>query len=188
MAIDETRSYCQSNDYRFAYFYCDFKDSSYQNPVNVIGSLIGQLAKQQIAFPECVQRLYDDHSQGRVRPSIEELFDLIQDVLKGELRHTYLVLDALDECTDRTELLMGLVKLNSYSDLNVNILVTSREERDIKQEFNGLPSHCLKEADIAGDVELYVTAEMEKEKRLKNMTPVVKLRIKSTLVEGAKGM
>ena len=189
MAIDETRSYCRSNDHQFAYLYCDFKDSSYQTPVKVLGSLIGQLAKQQSEFPDCVQHLYDDHSnEGARPPSMEELFDLIRDVLKGKLCHTYLVLDALDECADRMELLKGLVKLNSNSDLKVNILVTSREERDIKQEFTGLPSHCLREADIAGDVELYVTAEMEREKRFKNIPPVVKLRIKSTLVEGAKGM
>lgn len=113
-------------------------------------------------------------------------------MLKNEIsrgaRRTYIVIDALDECTNREGLLDGLAELHSLMDLGLNILVTSRKENDIKDTFESLPSLFIKESDIAKDVELYVKSEIEKRKELKERTDVVKARITSTLVEGAKGM
>jgi hypothetical protein len=48
--------------------------------------------------------------------------------------------DAVDECTDREDLLAGLSVLQSLLDLKVNILVASRGENDFKDAFDGLPS------------------------------------------------
>ncbi|KAI9763310.1 MAG: hypothetical protein M1839_006521, partial [Geoglossum umbratile] len=83
---------------------------------------------------------------------------------------------------------VNAIQQHSLSDLPLNILVTSRKEYDITQAFGGLPELSIKESDIAADVELYVTAEIEKRQRLKGMSDPVKSRIKLALVEGAHGM
>jgi hypothetical protein len=145
---------------------------------------------QETTIPERLLDLYEMHSKSRVRPSLQALLDLLANVLEGPngLRRTYIIVDAVDECTDREDLLAGLNALQSLSDLKVNILVASRGENDIKDAFDGLPSLLIKESDIASDVELYVLSEMEKRKSLKGKPDVVKSRIKSALVKGAKGM
>jgi hypothetical protein len=190
MAIDKIQTYCQSNKHRLAYFYCDFKDSILQTPTNLLGSIIGQLIVQENDLPEIVQSFYNKFRSRREKPSLEELFDLLRNLLyetDGDCR-TYIALDALDECDDRTELLDLLRKMQLLSDLKVNFLITSRKESDMEESFCGLPFFSIKEDDIAADVELYVTAEIAKEKKLRTKPVAVKERMKSALVAGAKGM
>ena len=188
MAIGEIQSYCKLNDHRLAYFYCDFKDSKFQDPINVLGSVIGQLIVQETELPDGLESLFQNCSKARMRPGLESLLDVLKNETSSGARRTHIVIDALDECTNREGLLDGLAKLYSLSDLRLNILVTSRKENDIKDAFKSLPSLCIKDSDIAKDVELYVKSEIEKRKKLKEKTDAVKARISSTLVEGAKGM
>jgi hypothetical protein len=156
----------------------------------VVGSIIGQLVMQETNIPEHLLDLYEMHSKSRTRPSLQALLDLLANFLEGTngLRRTYIIVDAVDECTDREDLLAGLSVLQSLSDLKVNILVASRGENDIKDAFDGLPSLVIKESNIASDVELYVLSEIEKRKSLKGKPDKVKSRIQSALVTGAKGM
>ena len=145
MAIDEIQSYCLGNRHRFAYFYCDFKDSIYQNPINMVGSLIGQLAMQEIELPETVEAFYDKYSRRREKPCLHELFDLLRDLLNESSgnRRTYIVLDALDECNGRNELLEFLRELQLSPELKVTIMVTSQKESNIEESFRGLPFLCI---------------------------------------------
>ena len=188
MAINETQNYCKLNDHRLAYFYCDFKDSKFQDPINVIGSVVGQLAVQETELPKDLESLFHNCSKARTRPSLGSLLEVLKNETSSGARRTYIVIDALDECTNREGLLDGLVELHSLVDLAINILVTSRKENDINEALENLPSLFIKESDITQDVELYVQSEIEKRKKLKEKTDVVKARIRSTLVEGAKGM
>lgn len=145
---------------------------------------------QETNIPERLLDLYETHSKSRARPSLQALLDHLANVLEGTagFRKTYIVVDAIDECTDREDLLIGLNALPSLPDLKVNILIASRGESDIKDAFDGLPSLRITESDIASDVELYVLSEIEKRKSLKGKPSVVKSRIQSALVTGAKGM
>jgi hypothetical protein len=128
------------------YFYCDFRDSNYRVPVNVVGSIIGQLVMQETNIPENLLDLYEMHSKSRARLSLQALLDLLANVLEGTsgLRRTYIIVDAVDECTDREDLLAGLSVPQSLLDLKVNILVARRGENDFKDAFDGLPSLVLR--------------------------------------------
>jgi hypothetical protein len=82
-----------------AYFYCDFRDSNHRVPVNVVGSIIGQLVMQETNIPEHLLDLYEIHSKSRARPSLQTLLDLLANILEGTngLRRTYIIVDAVDE-------------------------------------------------------------------------------------------
>jgi hypothetical protein len=192
MAINEIRNYCRLGDHRFAYFYCDFKDASQQDPTNALGSIIGQLVMQEEWIPECLRDLYGEYSTSGKgeRPSLQNFIDLLVEIVESSNRlcRTYIIIDALDECTEREGLLTGLVELHSLSNLRLNILVTSRKDYDIMRAFSVLPTLPIGESDIAADVELYVMAEIKKHPRLKGMPDPVKSRIKLALVQGAHGM
>ncbi|KAI9767070.1 MAG: hypothetical protein M1839_004627 [Geoglossum umbratile] len=114
MAIDEVQSYCRLGYHRLAYFYCDFKDASHQDPSNILGSTIGQLVMQGKEVPESLQDLYEKSSGGKERPSLQSLLDLLAEIVGGPNKPpcTYIVVDALDECTEREGLLAGLVELH----------------------------------------------------------------------------
>ena len=84
------------------------------------------------------------HKECRVQqPSDKELQDILQHILDG-LSHAYIVIDALDECTDRQKTLDWVKEL---VDQNVgkclHIVVTSRPERDIEKVFGALDQHSI---------------------------------------------
>jgi hypothetical protein len=53
-------------------------------------------------------------------------------ILFTSFRRTCLIIDALDECTERQEILNLLVEVDGHSFDMVNMLVTSRKERRIE--------------------------------------------------------
>jgi hypothetical protein len=59
---------------------------------------------------------------------------------------TYIILDALDECTDKGELLELIQEMNKWR--TVQILATSRKEKDIEEILQRLVSCqiCIQDA------------------------------------------
>jgi hypothetical protein len=195
MVIDEIRNFCLSNEHKYAYAYCDFRNSDSQDPKYLIGSLVGQMAMQFSEMPKTIRKLDEESSDQRMGErksslSLRELFRALTSIVEDASSHcrTYVVIDALDECVRREELLSELAGINSKSTLRLNVLVTSRQEIDIKRAFNGLPTVSISENDVAHDVELYVKSELEKHPRLVKQPESVRERITLTLVAGARGM
>ena len=82
-------------------------------------------------------------------------------LLKGTLEclpPTYIILDALDECTDRECLLPLLKDLRTWSGMNVHFLVTSREEEDIKIALKMLATASvnIRGCGVDADIEKYI--------------------------------
>ena len=44
---------------------------------------------------------------------------------------TFIVIDALDECIDRSELLNGVESIMGWENIDLHLLVTSRREQNI---------------------------------------------------------
>jgi hypothetical protein len=79
------------------------------------------------------------------QPSDEQLQNVLRDILDG-FSHVYIIIDALDECTDREKTLNWLNKLissRSRKPANLHILVTSRPEIDINETFGVLDPHSI---------------------------------------------
>lgn len=175
------------------FFYCDYKDVATQDPLNILGSLARQLARQNEDAFEKLQRLYrkrfpDDKMTTEYEP--EELRDLIID-MTSTFDSTLLLVDALDECGTNTSFVVELLaSLNTDGNMSdVKTLFLSRDEQNIR---DWLKEYCqISIAATSSDLKLYVGAEIQNRTsrnllRLKD--PSLKDHIMERLVNGAEGM
>lgn len=179
--------HCRSNAHlAIAYFYFDFRNQEKQAHEILIKSLIVQLSTQFASLPGALANLYSHSQGGACQPSLDSLIITIRDMMKG-FQGVYVILDALDECSDRAELLEFIAGMVGWRLGHVHILVTSRRERDLEA---GLEPHVsgqinLQEAPVDADIQVYIHERLQKWKKW----PVkVLAEIEATLMEGAHGM
>lgn len=173
-----------------AYFYCEFDEAASQSSINVLGSVVSQLAQQSPVVFKLAESLYDKAtppgSSGGTR-----MADLEHLLLESSTRlpRLMIIIDALDECVDRHLLLECITRLNASTPANLNVLVTSRKEQDIFNRLSNLPRVALGEANgLKRDVSLYVEKRLQENENLRRRTEDVKKQILSALTQGAQGM
>src|SRR4051812_14325009 len=122
MDIDEVEKFCLSGGHKYAYFYCDFRNSDSQDPKCLVGSLVGQLAMQYSEMSKVIRNLYEERRTGNAgkKEPAHALSGLAEET-SGQCR-SYIIIDTLDECEMREELLNRLVEIHSKSALRLNIL------------------------------------------------------------------
>ena len=107
--------------------------------------MISQLSDTQHGgITEKLANLYKRCGEVR-QPSDEQLENVLRDIL-DRFAHAYIVIDALDECSDREKTLNWAKKLTSdikRKAVNLHIVVTSRPERDIDENFAALDPHSV---------------------------------------------
>lgn len=185
--IDKIIPTTQNNDIncKLVYFYCDFKDPAKQNAVNLYGSLIAQLIEQAVEIPDEVDALYLKYNK---RPAA---LDHLKDVFSGliqSLPKVFIIIDGLDECTDRATVLDGLLELKNHPEGNTNVLVTSRNDPATRLALSSVPNLAMKAENVGADIELYVKSEMEQRVKLRRLKPEIKDEITVKLVDRANGM
>ena len=184
--IDEIQKYCiNRSEYCLAYFYFDFNDKKKQIVDNFLRSVIIQLLVYRQDIPIDIQSLYDS-CRGN-QPTRDALITTLLSLLKTSSR-TYIMIDALDECCERDEMVDLLKHLILSSD-SMNLLITSRKEQDI---IMNLQCHidiviCIQSAKVNADVDLYIRKCLDTDTKLKRCLPVREEVIKA-LVEGVNGM
>ena len=176
-----------------AFFYCDYKDAATQDPLNILGSLARQLARQNGDAFEKLQKLYRKHYPDNKMTSEyepEELRDLIVD-MTSTFDSTLVLVDALDECGNNTSLVVELLaSLNTNGNMSdVRTLFLSRDEQNIRDWIDGYYEISI--AATSSDLKLYVGAEIEirtRRNQLRLKDPSLKEHIMERLVSGAEGM
>ncbi|KFY91992.1 hypothetical protein V498_05197 [Pseudogymnoascus sp. VKM F-4517 (FW-2822)] len=176
-----------------AYFYFDFADADKQKPELMVRSLISQLSEQCIRIPLALEALYSSCDKGNQQPSLDALMNVLQQILL-EFPQSYLVLDALDECADRAELLSILEQIARWQLEEMRVLVTSRKERDIESSLEEIVNEeciiCLQHQVVDKDIQTYVRQRLSNDKGLKKWQEDVEIRqeIETALMEGSCGM
>ena len=170
-----------------AYFFFDGRDSQkdLQLHSKLIRALISQLSDARHGgITEKLADLYK--SCGEIQqPSDEELQNVLHDIL-NRFSHAYIMIDALDECTDREKTLNWAKKLISDKVVNLHIVVTSRPERDIYEKFMVLDPHTIdvgeaNTKDIAEYLKLYMESKFTK------YDENTRAKIKAEMEEHAEG-
>jgi hypothetical protein len=98
------------------------------------------LAQAQISEPKTLQplkKLYDSYHSGLQYPNDKELLETLRVILMNG-GHTYIIIDAMDECLERDGLLDAIEKIDSWKMDKLRILTTSRMEGDIQELFRRL--------------------------------------------------
>jgi hypothetical protein len=103
---------------------------------------------------------------------------------------TYIILDALDECTDREELLEFIQEINGWKVGNLHILATSRNERDIEAALKPILTSqiSIQDVQVNDDIKLYIRQRLCDDPKLKEWPTRVKGEIEEALLGGAQGM
>jgi hypothetical protein len=185
--IDHVAEFCKPDSrQRHAYFYFDFNDANKRTVTGMLRSILQQLSAVNLC-PE-LDRLYQQCGEGNHEPRLEALVETLILLLSSSDR-TFLVLDALDECSERDELLDVIARILTES--QVGVLATSRNERNIAESLQGAVANvtCLGHDDgVADDISLHVHRCLQEDKRLKGWPPTIKQEIKEALIDGAHGM
>ncbi len=178
----------QSASRTIIYFYFDFRNTEQQHTAGMLSSLLYQLANSLTHVPEEICALWEKYKGKRTRPSPDELLLLLVYIVQHYFTKVFIVLDALDECSERNVLLPILIDLMESK--SVSLFLTSRSEHDIQQALNALPifSTAIESATVAVDVELFVKKQIQNLEALRDLSHDLQIEIVQRLILGAKGM
>ena len=182
---------CQSDSsVGLAYFYFYFNDSEKLIYRNMLHSLVFQFLKR---CPGPLTDLYYRTDNGSRQPTVSELLDVLNKTVCS-LRHTYIVLDGLDECggAELTALLKFLAKAKSWNLENLHILATSRPEQAIKEAMAPLYT-CLVDlhgvdSRINDDIDVYLKEFLRDDPRLNKWGIREQSLIQNIIAKRAGGM
>jgi hypothetical protein len=146
--IEDIPAMCEAGQASMAYFYFDFRNVNKQHLHDLITSLLIQLSAHSHPRCDILSRLYEAHDDGKTQPSDIVLVNCLKQMFSlPDQGPIYLVMDALDECSDASgipsprERVLQLVKeLVELRLPNLHICVTSRPEVDIRDVLEPLTS------------------------------------------------
>jgi len=191
--IEAILNHCSNNSsLAVLYFYFDFNDAEKQRSESMIRSLIIQLSLQCISVPQALESLYKTRADGQRQPGYDSLLEALHQMI-GVFQEIYLVIDALDESSDRYELLANIKEMTSWKDANLHTLVTSRREKDIVDSTEYLTDQqkvCIQSVHFNEDIRAYGHGRLHTDPKLKRWRnqPKVQLEIEITLMDKADGM
>jgi hypothetical protein len=174
-----------------AYFFFDGRDGQKGSQLvdSLIRSLILQFAASYEGIPATLAKLYESCHDGKSQPSVQSLQSVLLTILES-FDEIYIVLDALDECTERKGLLKWINQMTSWKRSKLHLLATSRPEEDIAKHLRLLdPNHVyIKQDLVTSDVERYIDCILDGEDAFDRWKDEIKSDIKSKLLESAGGM
>lgn len=173
----------------YAYFFFDNRgaDNGLVLLENMFRSLISQLCYRCEGIPVVVDDAYRAHGAGREQPSFASLQQILQILIEG-LDDAYIMIDSLDECGDRIELLQWIRIISGWNSAKLHLLLTSRIEHDITRFLERLPSVIPIRLDgphLAGDIGVYLDERLSLNNR---WSAEIRALIRATLMKGADGM
>ena len=175
------------------YFYFDFNDVEKQGQEKMIRSLILQLSSQSGSTPQALEALHSSCMSGERQPTRNMLLATLHQIM-GSFEETFIILDALDECSERRKLLEDIEEFNRWTDANLHILSTSRREKDIEERIEPLAHDRGKmpidSVRVNDDIRAYVHERLRADPELKRWhnAPKVQKEIEETLLDKADGM
>lgn len=138
------------------------------------------------------EREKNNFADGPLR--LEESIELIIK-LTSHYSITTIVIDALDECVEKTrhQLLESLINIIKKASGLVKVFVSSRDDKDIVLSLQDLPNLYIKASHNTDDIRKYVQIEVNQaiaDKRLLdgNISEGLRNEVIRKLVDGAQGM
>ena len=143
-------------------------------------------------MPKVLVNLYAGCGNGHQEPTLDDLQNTLRGMLDG-FSSTFIILDALDECTEREKLLnwiqtVMLENLKKDINLGLHLIVTSRPEQEIEDKFRSYSYLDLVEESENHDLVTYLDYQLQNDCDLKKWDSDTQKQIKSTLMKQADGM
>jgi NACHT domain len=192
--IDDILCYCRNNPTAaVAYFYFDFKDNEKQQHQKMIRSLSKQLSLQSAMMPPVLITLFSSCEDGEQQPTASKLLPVLQRMIQ-EPSEFFIILDALDDCLERQELLADIDKIAGWGIEKLHIISTSRKEKDIEKTLGPLVGDrgkiWVQSALVNDDISAYIQERLQTDRSLRRWQkrPETLQEIKARLIGKADGM
>lgn len=175
-----------------AYFYFDFNDREKQDSRLMVRSLVSQLSRQSIKLTLTLEILFSE-SEAQRQPSLSALLNAAQQLIEG-LPSTYILIDALDECSDRKELLNILRKIHAWQLPGLHMFFISRREGEIENTLGLIVNESniisIQDENVDPDIRSYIRQRLADDKNLQkwHSNVTIQRQIEQSLVTGAHGM
>ena len=176
-----------------AFFFCNGTNASKDDPLGVLRTLLCQLldhlVDHSLNIPQCVLDQYrDSYLKGSESAQSLPFLD-IQDLLNQTIdlfQNVHLVVDGIDELTDRVSLLQYLSALGRRGVQDkLRVLVVSRTEPDIRQALGGYRQFSINLSNTRSDVKCFISRSVRA--RL-NLDAIETQRTQKLLLKRARGM
>ncbi|KAH7207384.1 hypothetical protein DER44DRAFT_867319 [Fusarium oxysporum] len=180
----------QLDTYTTLAFFFDFNDARKQKLEDLLRSLAIQLYHTGNEAVRRLDSLFTSHDDGRRQPDTNAL-SVCVDTMIQIAGKVFVIIDALDECTAREELVQWLKHLASRK---AQLIVTGRPEIEfqsaIPQSFDKLNCVQLDKNVVNGDIRSYVEATLEQKPDFvdKKLSPSILEEIRDKIGDGADGM
>lgn len=156
-----------------------------QDPLNILGSLVVQLAESFPSILESILPLYEVAIGPKVRRTSVDIASLEDAVVKHTLgdKPVVLLVDAINESSHAENLQRSLIKLvRAIPNLRVVVTGTSAIFPVEHATILNLDAAIMKE-----DINTFTRSVLQKDRVLRNLSTELKDHIWTTIVEGADG-
>jgi hypothetical protein len=185
--IDYLTHNIHDQDIGLAFLYCNYKGKEVQTTVNLVSSLLQQLAQRQPDIPSRLRSLYEQHSD-KIRPKLAECSELLHIELTASSK-AFIIVDALDECDESSGSRRGLINQLLRLPPNTYVMITSRNLPSIEHELCRYRRLEIRASNT--DVRTYLEGCIEREFRLNRHVqadPTLRNTVLDTIVKKVKGM
>jgi hypothetical protein len=182
LVIDYIEDNIQGENVGIGYIYFDYKNHAQQSALNILASIVKQLASY---VDDVLPELYRIYKTLRSRDKSLDLDDIHQAlrVISKVFRTSFIVLDALDDC-ERGQRWILLDFVGQLSASGFKIFTTSRPYlRDVQEFFDKKPKIDI--VSQTQDIRIYMESRLDRELK---RSPALKSEIVETLSTSANGL
>ncbi|KAF2100833.1 hypothetical protein NA57DRAFT_54907 [Rhizodiscina lignyota] len=173
-----------------AFFYFKFNDESKQTQSAMLRALLWQLASQLSDGHSRIQRLHESYKTGS--PPAAVLSEQLRECIRP-FHQVYVLIDALDESprgSRRDNILSTIRTMRDWSMPGLHLLVTSRDELDIRESVDAAPDEevAMKNDGIDQDISNFIAEKLSTDLKLRTKWQAHRDRIQEALAKGAQGV
>lgn len=187
IAIDHLRKRVRSEDIGVAYLFCTYKAQLEQTSTALLAAVLKQLTQSRPKITAPVIQMYESHEQQRSRPSHDDVFGALQSVCQA-YPTIYIIVDALDECTNRdgtrTRLLDRLRELQAMT--SICLMFTSRFIPEVTEEFRSERTIEVRASD--NDVRRYIAGQLPRLPRCVQRSSGLAHQVQDKIAQAVDGM
>jgi archaellum biogenesis ATPase FlaH len=193
--INELTKSALASDTTVVFFFCQATDARINHATAILRGLIFMLVDQHPALVSHVRREYDKAGEKVFKDANawEALLGILTSILRDPLlQTTYLIIDALDECTAGLSRLLDFIVEKSSFYPHVKWLVSSRNWPSIERTLETAPRKerlCLElnEASVSKAVASFIHRKVQTLKSKKNYSDDIRDAVTEHLLANAHG-
>ena len=187
IAVDHLLRSVQSSSVGVVHVYCNYKAEEEQDASRLLAAMVKQLVQARPSAAEPVERLHKQHADRGTKPSLDEIFGVLREVV-AKYTTVYILVDALDECRDRdgtrSRFLARLRELQAGQD--IRLIATSRFIPEVEVEFQTAVRLEVRASNE--DVRRFVAGQIYRLPRCIQRDPALQKTVEEKIPETVDGM